>query len=499
MMLKNVVKASSVFVVLAFGLIGCSVGEDSLNADAQLLSNTAASKTIFVDETNGVDTNDGLTRAKPVKLLSTAADKALPGDTVKILPGTYRYFGTPNAYSALYVPRSGTPGKYITYLGVSDANGKKPVIESSAWSAFVVQGKSYIVIDNLEFKPAETDYLNLKTTIGDWAWPGRVGVRIQDDSHNVIVKRNYIHDFPNAGIAVSDSDVVMAHANTLEHNAWGSNYGSSGISFYHMKDVANAQRFPEYPNHGVVITNNVSRYNIQLLGTYAFDWKITDGNGIIVDDFKHTQGGSTTPPYSSRTLIMGNRAFGNGGSGINVFQTNNVDMLNNSVFDNAQTVRAQNQPANMQYAQANQPVQVGGSANTLVANNIFTRSDSLTSMVSTFWNDDATITFKNNIFWNYGGQTSDVPAGNNNVVVNPKWKTATKLTQAQTNLLATVANIYVAEGASANVREPTLNNAFPKQNFALQSTSPAINAGVNLGYRTFVGTGVDIGALEYTP
>ncbi len=501
-MLNNVLKVcrSSVFFGLAYSLIACSVGEDGLNAGAasnQVRLNSTTSKTFFVDETNGSEANDGLSTAKPFKYLATAADKAMPGDTVKILPGTYRIFGSRDAYNGLYIPRSGTPGKYITYLGVADAAGKRPVIESSAMSAFTVQGRSYIVIDSLEFKPAESDYLNLKTTIGAWAWPQRVGVRVQDDSHNIIVQRNFIHDFPNAGIAVSSSDVIMVHANTVEHNAWGSNYGSSGISFYQMKDQPNAQRFPAYPNHGIVITNNASRYNVQLLGTYAFDWKMTDGNGIIVDDFKHTQGGSTTAPYSSATLIMGNRVFGNGGSGINVFQTNKVDVLNNSVFDNAQTIRAQNQPANMLYAQAHQPIQVGGSANTLVANNIFARADTETSMVSSFWNDDATITFKNNIFWNTVGQTSDVPA--NNIVADPKWKKATRLTQQQTNLLATVTDIYEAKGTSAAVREPTKNNAFSRQDLGLQSTSPAINAGVDLKYRKFVGSAVDIGALEFTP
>jgi hypothetical protein len=146
--------------------------------------------------------------------------------------------------------------------------------------------------------------------------------------------------------------------------------------------------------------------------------------------------------------------------------------------------------------QAHQPIQVGGSANTTVANNIFVRADNDTSMISRFWNDDATVLFTNNLFWNTVGATGEVPAGN--LIGNPQWTSARGLTRAQTDLLATVVDIYAAKGASAELRRPTKNNGFPTHNFKLKSTSPAIDAGLDYGYRTFSGTAVDLGAFEYT-
>jgi hypothetical protein len=458
-------------------------------------ANKSGGTTYYVDETNGKETNNGLSATTPFKYLSTAAGKTAPGDTVKLLPGTYRNFGAANAFNGLYVPNSGSPGKYITYSGVTDANGKWPVIESSALSAFTMQSRSYIIIENLEFRAAKQDYLNIKGTIGDYAWTERTGVRIQDDSYNIIVRRNRIYDFPGAGVAVSSSDVVLVQSNTVEHNAWGSRSGTSGISFYKMTDQPNATRFSLFPNHGVIIYNNISRYNTQLVGSQAFDWKLTDGNGIIIDDFKHTQ--DTNPkPYSSASLIFGNRVYGNGGAGINVFQTNSAEVINNSVFDNGQTRRTQSRPANLILNQAHQPVQVGGSANTLVANNIFVRSDIDTEMISQFWNDTATVRFKNNIFWNTVGQVGTVPAENK--VADPQWSNAKSLTQAQTNLFATVEDIYNAKGAATLVRQPTRDNGFPIHNLSLLASSPAINAGLDLKYRKFSGSGVDIGAVEYT-
>ncbi len=452
-------------------------------------------KTYYVDETNGRETNDGLSAANPFRLLSTAAGKAMPGDTVKLLPGTYRNFGASDANNGLYVPRSGTQGNYITYAGVKDAQGRRPVIESSALSAFTMQGRSFIVIEDLEFKASTEDHLNLKTSVGSWAWNQRAGVRIQDDSHNIIVRRNLIYDFPSSSVAVSSSDAIVVNNNIVEHNAWGSSYGTSGISFYKMRDQPKAVRYSSYPKHDVIIANNISRYNVQLLGSQAFDWKLTDGNGIIIDDFKDTQTTSNAQPYSGSSLIIGNQVYGNGGAGINVFQTNNADVLNNSVFDNGQSLRPASKPSNLVFNMAHQPIQVGGSANTLVANNIFVRTDTETSMVSTFWNDDATIKIRNNLFWNTVGEVGSVPS--NNVVAAPNWTRAVGLTQAQSNLLATITDIYNPGGASAKVSRPTLNNSFPIQNLRLLAASRAIDVGVDYGYRNYSGSAPDLGALEY--
>ena len=459
-----------------------------------LLAMFSHAETFFVDEVNGSDENDGLSPTSPLKLLRTAAGKTSPGDTVKILPGIYRDMGSTNAFDGLYIPNSGRPGEYITFSGVADNNGNLPIIESAALTAFTLQTKSYVIVENLEFRGSEDDFLNTAGTLGDWAWQSRSGIGVQSSSHNIIIRNCYLHDFPGGGIGVSDSDVVLVENNVVEHTSWGSSFGNSGISFYKMTEQPNAVRFSEYPDHDVIIKNNVSRYNVNLRGTAAFEWALTDGNGIIVDDFKHTQG-DELDAFEGSSLIVGNVAYGNGATGINVFQTNDVDVLYNTIFDNGQSRRAENQPSDLVFNQSHQPIQVGGSANTYVANNIFVRSDERTSMISYFWNDEETVSIENNIFWNTVGEVGETPPGN--IVANPEFIDAAHLKQSQTNLLATLGNVYVLQGSSGEVREPTKNNNFPIHDFALRSTSPAIDEGIFSPYYEFSGNFSDIGAVEF--
>jgi hypothetical protein len=63
--------------------------------------------------------------------------------------------------------------------------------------------------------------------------------------------------------------------------------------------------------------------------------KMSDGNGIIVDDLRNTQ--IKGMPYRGRTLVAGNVSHDNGGAGIQVFSSDNVDVLHNTVAHNSLT------------------------------------------------------------------------------------------------------------------------------------------------------------------
>jgi parallel beta-helix repeat protein len=62
--------------------------------------------------------------------------------------------------------------------------------------------------------------------------------------------------------------------------------------------------------------------------------KTTDGNGIIIDDFRNTQGGGTGSAYQPATLIENNLVFDNGGRGVHVFLSDNVVVRHNTAFMN---------------------------------------------------------------------------------------------------------------------------------------------------------------------
>ena len=446
----------------------------------------------YVSEESGLETNSGLSASSPLKYVRSAANKTKPGDTVYLLPGIYENLGATGPFDMLYVPNSGRPGEYITYSGIADADGNLPVIKSAAYTAITLQTKSYVIVENLEITAGDNDFLDVEGSLGGWAWDGRSGIGVQTDSHNIIVRNCFIHDLPGGGIGVSGSDVVLVEDNLVEHTSWGSTQGNSGISFYKMTEQANAQRFAEWPNHDVIIRNNVSRYNVNLKGTYTFDYALTDGNGIIIDDFKHTQG-DESEAFEGSSLIIGNISYGNGAAGINVFQTNNAEVYHNSVFDNGQTPRM-SATSPFEFNLAHQPIQVGGAQNVTVENNIFVRGDNSNSMVSLFWNVESSISITNNIFWNGNGSlsTSDVPAGN--IIADPLFNSAIALTQSQTDLLATAS--WSESTPSALLRLPTVNAGFPVQDLALKPASPARDAATDLGYISAIGSGIDLGAIE---
>lgn len=63
---------------------------------------------------------------------------------------------------------------------------------------------------------------------------------------------------------------------------------------------------------------------------------LSDGNGIILDDFNQTQRpeGQGTP-FSQRSLVANNVIFDNGGHGIHIFQSEHVDVINNTLYQNS--------------------------------------------------------------------------------------------------------------------------------------------------------------------
>jgi parallel beta-helix repeat protein len=74
--------------------------------------------------------------------------------------------------------------------------------------------------------------------------------------------------------------------------------------------------------------------------------KTTDGNGIIIDDFRNTQLNSTNGIYKAATLIENNLVVDNGGRGIHVFLSDNVVIRNNTAYMNLKDKNLMNGPRN---------------------------------------------------------------------------------------------------------------------------------------------------------
>jgi parallel beta-helix repeat protein len=316
-------------------------------------------------------------------------------------------------------------------------------------------GASYIIIDGFDLQGnnynitlqqaiAEQANLNNPFTSGNG-----IGVQSSSDSpltypHNVIIRNNNVHDFGGSGIYTYNADYVTIENNTVYNNAWYSPYSNSGISTYQNWNSDN------YAGYKMVVDGNTT-YNNQNLIPWFKTGEITDGNGIIVDDTQNTQNNSTLGIYQGRTLIENNLSYNNGGSGINVYESNFVDILNNTTYQNSRSSEIDRGE-----------ISVIDANDVRAFNNIMnaTPNESPNSLFNA-----TNVVFDHNLLFN--ASSYDLVGENDLIGVDPQFL------------------------------DPTSGN------FALSPYSPAIDKGISgltnrdiLGNPRPIGSGIDIGAFE---
>ncbi len=291
--------------------------------------------TIYVSP-QGSDTNDGTSLGRALRTPQLAADRANPGDTVLFATGEY---AIKTGQGVLVLTRSGAPGKPITLAPVP---GHRPLFRSlGAWQAIKVQGASQLVIQNLQLRgiareitleeaQKESNNLGNPRTCGN-------GLNITDDKarkafpSHITVRGCDIRDFPGGGLNAMHCDWLTLENNTVSGCGFWAPYANSGISVYQPVDLDGATGYK------IIIRGNVSFGNYNHIPFYYSNKdnpskrKVTDGNGIILDDYRNTQGfgGGAGKPYGGKTLVANNIVFDNGGSGIHVFRSTGVDIVHN--------------------------------------------------------------------------------------------------------------------------------------------------------------------------
>jgi hypothetical protein len=307
----------------------------------------------FVSALSGSDSNNGLTASTAFLTIQKAADKTLPGDTVFIMDGNYSEVKT--LYSihktVLYISRSGSEtGGYITYKNYPGHNPKISG-ENCIWNCVLIRA-NYIRFEGIELEgpnqsityeeaKAMYDYY-VKGGNLDWyligtmntnglSLGGNMGTGPKIIYHHIEVRNCIVHDFQGGGIGGSDFDYITIENNTVYNNSWYGMYATSGISVFHSHDIDD--NTTDYKN---IIRGNIC-YNNKTLIPWAGRDILSDGNGIIIDDNRNTQltGGV---PYTGKTLVENNISYNNGGSGIHAYSSNNVDIINNTAWNNGTEV-----------------------------------------------------------------------------------------------------------------------------------------------------------------
>ncbi|WP_118138723.1 right-handed parallel beta-helix repeat-containing protein [Oceanicella sp. SM1341] len=148
-----------------------------------------------------------------------------------------------------------------------------------------------------------------------------------ESSHHVTLRGNRVHGSGGAGIQFNYSEFSVAEGNITSGNAGSNGYQTSGISVYQPRNITGDTTTPGYR---VVIRGNVSYANAE---TAVVTDPHTDGNGIIIDDFRSTQS-PEHPAYRFPALVEGNLVFLNGGKGIQVTWSDNITLRHNISWHN---------------------------------------------------------------------------------------------------------------------------------------------------------------------
>lgn len=343
----NKVSVTTLLAILAAALLSCCTPERTTRPDGDGPTPVPSTgpKTYYV-ATDGDDSNNGTAPAFALKSFGAAIAKVRPGDVIRVMPGTYVSEGKP--IIEMKSVNSGSEGKPITIQ--ADDPARRPVLKvggAGAWNAVVIDA-SWVVVDGLELcgwnqqldslqarKNAEVyafdhDNINWSHT----AMFNTNGLSIGDKSQlttHVTVRNCVVHDFPGGGLGATTSDYITFENNVVYNNAWFNMYACSGISVIHPVN-SDAET-----THKIKIVGNLV-YNNRCMIPWCTtaDFRLSDGNGIIIDINQYGDSGGIYPKevYKGRTLVANNVSIYNGGSGIHSFKADHVDIVNNTAYWN---------------------------------------------------------------------------------------------------------------------------------------------------------------------
>lgn len=472
------------------------------------------SPTFYVSSSIGSPTNTGATPTAgsngPLDTIQRAVNLAQPGDVICVMNGTY---APANSYSpAVKISKAGLPSRWIV---IRNSPGHTPTIQHQYWAgiefsseAAYVELRGLTVRGNAAAIAALTNPSGLSRAQEDGAKQYRTddegqilygddgkpllyygnpiynGTGISIDSrftatrttagvsaraHHLRIVDNVVYENSGAGIVAIEADYITIENNEVFSNCWFMRNAGSGISVFHSAKFDPGTGYKYYVIGNRVYDNECfvkwARFLVDNQGDPIPD-VISDGNGIIVDDFRNTQSSVTVPLRNvinpGRVLVQNNLSYENGGAGIQSFRSDRVTITNNTTYLNSRS------PA-LDYGE----VRIEQTANVSVANNIMWGR--LNENIQQVGNSTGAV-FQNNVYTGDGNHPGITNWGPGSIWVSNADK----------------VNLFVNLAA---------------RDFSLKAGSKAIDAGSATATGTPLldlrnalrpnGTGVDAGAYEY--
>jgi len=300
--------------------------------------------------TSGSDANDGLTAGSPWLTLRRAdAAMLAPGTCVNIAPGLYQTGTVVLRHGVV----SASPAGYVVYRSTTLGGARIQARQGTPFDSLVAIHTSYLMFDGVEVDG------NANTAFGacfESSTPSG------SPGHHLWFLNLTVHGCGLSGIQLNNREYYYVLHNVVYGNSSsnGSGLFGSGISVYNPEQIASyvpTAMDNSWSPYRVVIAYNISRDNFN----HQSGSSNTDGNGIILDDWRHTQN-SPRVSYQGEGLVMGNLTYRNGSKGIHSFFSENVTIANNTSYNNNWDTH--------QTATWRAEISVQGGANVKVLNNI---------------------------------------------------------------------------------------------------------------------------------
>ena len=288
-----------------------------------VLISGSASATTWYFATTGSDSNTG-SGSSPWLNPSNHNSSYRPGDTLLIAAGTYK-----PTYGWGLTASGSASGGYIRLQCWRNFASHIIVTTPNMAGIFIFHGASYWDIRGCDIAASGSGSTGISVG-GSYSAPfGPI--------HHITIESNSVHNASCAGIGAGGNgningsnaypvDYVTIRNNNVYQNATTSPFHCSGI------DIYEPIQYDTLPGYHIVIQGNVVDWNQDCDNCSSSP---TDGNGIILDDFKYSQ--NTIPGYKSytpATLVTNNTVYNNGGRGVNVFESQNVTISANATWGN---------------------------------------------------------------------------------------------------------------------------------------------------------------------
>jgi parallel beta-helix repeat protein len=325
--------------------------------------------------TAGNNSFSGLSISSPFKTINYAISKALHGDTINVMAGTYTNlsYGNWDPYKSEQAVRvfnkKTTTGLYLV---IKAYKTDKVILKSDGNFVFQIQKSNFIKVEGFEII-GEKDNISMDTALwyqfqyrqclnadcssfeskfrvpfgtppsvvaamtlpilNDIVKPTTVnseGILVSQSDH-VDVINNKVHHMPSAGIRIGSSDYCNVIGNTIFECNKRNSVGTPALvlSTIHSIDNNDATKIVVARNR--VFDNRNEIYSWSATKTFIKP-EIDEGKGISLE---HCITRSAEPSWHhGRVRIENNICYRNGFSGINTNEAERVDVLFNTCYNN---------------------------------------------------------------------------------------------------------------------------------------------------------------------